>query len=273
MSEGCTVLLTFDFDAEALWEGAYGVTTPSTLSRGAYGANLGMPRILALLAHHGILATFFVPGITAERYPDLVRRAYDAGHEVAHHGYLHVSPATQTEAEERAALEKGIEILQMLTGERPVGYRSPSWDLSAHSLRLLAEYGFLYDSSLMAWDAPYLVPVGDGSQHLVEIPVSWELDDAPYFLFAFRPAYRVGLADPDRVFEIWRAEFEAVYAEGGTVCYTLHPQIIGRHHRLKMLERLIRHICQYPRARFARAGDVARAYRAAVGGGVGEARR
>jgi len=221
-----------------------------------------MPRILALLARYGISATFYVPGITAERYPDLVRRACDAGHEIGHHGYLHVSPGTQTEDEERAALENGIEVLRALTGEAPLGYRSPSWDLSAHSLRLLADHGFLYDSSLMAWDAPYLVPVGDGRRDLVEIPISWELDDAPYFLFAFRPAYRVGLADPARVFRIWRAEFDATYAEGGTVCYTMHPQIIGRQHRLRMLERLIQHVRRFPAARFARAVDVARAYRA-----------
>lgn len=266
MGEGCTVLLTFDFDAEALWEDAYGVATPSTLSRGAYGANLGMPRILALLTRYGIPATFFVPGVTAERHPDLVRRAHDAGHEIAHHGYRHVSPATQTEEEERAALEKGLEILQALTGERPIGYRAPSWELSVHSLRLLSDHGFVYDSSLMAWDAPYLVPVEGGPGDLVEIPISWELDDAPYFLFAFRPTYRVGLADPDRVFQIWRVEFEAAYAEGGTVCYTMHPQVVGRHHRLAMLERLIRHVRRYPRARFARAADAARTYRARIGG-------
>lgn len=262
MSDGCAVLLTFDFDAEALWEGAYGVSSPSALSRGAYGANLGMPRILALLARYDIPATFYVPGITAERYPDLVRQAHAAGHEIGHHGFLHVSPATQTEAEERAALEKGIEVLATLTGERPVGYRSPSWDLSPHTLRLLADHDFLYDSSLMAWDAPYLVRVDEGPRDLVEIPISWELDDAPYFLFAFRPAYRVGLADPGRVFRIWRAEFDAAYAAGGTVCYTMHPQIIGRHHRLRLLERLIQHVRGYPGARFVRAVDAARAYRA-----------
>lgn len=267
MPEECTVLLTFDFDAEALWEGAYGVTTPSVLSRGAYGANLGMPRVLALLERFDIRATFFVPGVTAERYPDLVRQAHGAGHEIGHHGYLHVSPTTQTEAEERDALERAHDVLTRITGQRPVGYRSPSWDLSAHSLRLLAEHGFLYDSSLMAWDAPYLVPVGDGPGDLVEVPISWELDDAPYFLFAFRPAYRAGLADPARVFRIWKAEFEAARAEGGTVCYTMHPQIIGRHHRLAVLERLIRHVRQYPGARFARAVDAARAYRAGVVGG------
>jgi peptidoglycan/xylan/chitin deacetylase (PgdA/CDA1 family) len=267
MAGGGTVLLTFDFDAEALWEGAYGVTTPSVLSRGAYGANLGMPRILALLERYGIPATFFVPGITAERYPDLVRRAHAAGHEIGHHGYLHVSPTTQSEDEERAALVRGLEVLERITGARPVGYRSPSWDLSPHSLRLLADHGFLYDSSLMAWDAPYLVSVDEGRRDLVEVPISWELDDAPYFLFAFRPAYRVGLADPGRVLRIWRAEFDAAQAEGGTVCYTMHPQLIGRHHRLALLEGLVRHVRQHPGARFARAGDAARACRAAGAGG------
>lgn len=261
---GATVVLTFDFDAEALWEGAEGVTSLSALSRGAYGANLGMPRILEVLARYGIAATFFVPGVTAERHPRLVRQAHEAGHEVAHHGYFHVSPATQTEEEERIALERGMGILNGITGQRPVGYRSPSWELSGHSLRLLADHGFLYDSSLMAWDTPYLVSVDGGPHSLVEIPVSWELDDAPYFLFAFRP-YRAGLADPERVFQIWKAEFDAARKEGGTVCYTMHPQIIGRHHRLRMLERLIRHVRRHSGARFARAVDVARAFTAAGG--------
>ena len=258
MKNGCTVILTFDFDAEALWEGAYGITNPSVLSRGAYGANLGMPRILALLDRYAIAATFFVPRITAERYPDLVRRVHDAGHEIGHHGYLHLSPATQTIEDERTALEKGLEILERLTGERPIGYRSPSWDLSDHSLELLAERGFLYDSSLMGWDEPYLISGSHGP--LVEIPICWELDDAPYFLFAFRPVYRVGLADPDRVLKIWCTEFDCAYSEGGTVCYTMHPQLIGRRHRLQMLEGLIRHIRQFPGVRFSRAKDAASGY-------------
>jgi peptidoglycan/xylan/chitin deacetylase (PgdA/CDA1 family) len=258
MRHGCTVILTFDFDAEALWEGAYGITNPSVLSRGTYGARAGVPRILTILQRHDIPATFFVPGITAERHPDIVRRVHEAGHEIGHHGYLHVSPVTQTIDEERAALEKGLEILEGLTGERPVGYRSPSWDLSDHSLELLAMHGFLYDSSLMDRDEPYLIPGSHGP--LVEIPICWELDDAPYFLFAFRPIYRVGLADPDRVLSIWRTEFDCAYAEGGTVCYTMHPQLIGRRHRLRMLEELIRHIRQFPGVRFCRASDAARGH-------------
>jgi peptidoglycan/xylan/chitin deacetylase (PgdA/CDA1 family) len=258
---GCTVLLTFDFDAEALWEGAYGVTGPSALSRGAYGANLGLPRILDLLARYDVHATFFVPGVTGERYPDLVRRAHSDGHEIAHHGYLHVTPATQSEDEERAALQRGADVLEKLVGARPLGYRSPSWELSTNSLRLLADHGFLYDSSLMGWDAPYLAPVDGGPRDLVEIPVAWELDDAPYFLFAFRPAYRVGLADPERVLAVWRDEFDAAAAEGSTVCYTMHPQLIGRRHRLRILEALIRHVRQHPGARFVRAVDAARAVR------------
>jgi peptidoglycan/xylan/chitin deacetylase (PgdA/CDA1 family) len=262
----CAVMLTFDFDAEAGWlsRDPDVARRPGVLSQGTYGAKVAVPRILTLLEQERVRATFFIPGWVAEHHPAEARAIRDAGHEIGHHGYLHVSPGTQTEDEERAALEKGIEVLRALAGEAPLGYRSPSWDLSAHSLRLLADHGFLYDSSLMAWDAPYLVPVGDGRRDLVEIPISWELDDAPYFLFAFRPAYRVGLADPARVFRIWRAEFDAAYAEGGTVCYTMHPQIIGRQHRLWMLERLIQHVRRFPAARFARAVDVARAYR--VGG-------
>ena len=168
---------TFDVDAESavLWGSPGAATRMSVMSHQAYGPLVGVPRILALLRHHGILATFFVPGFTAHRYPDVVRRIVDEGHEVAHHGYLHEPPASMTPQDQVTALDRGLEALEAVAGVRPVGYRAPMWDLSWHTPRLLLERGFLYDSSLMDADAPYELAVANRS--IVEIPVQWALDD------------------------------------------------------------------------------------------------
>lgn len=265
----CTVLLTFDFDAESLWEDS-GLDTPTYVSRGRYGADVGVPRILDLLARYGLPATFFVPGITVKRYPDIVREISSRGHELGHHGYFHTSPTEMTADQERAALVQGLEAFEQAAGVRPVGYRSPSWDLSHHSIPLLLEHGFLYDSSLMANDFHlYSLTEASASPGLHEIPVAWELDDAPHFMFNFSPRYRMGLSSPSKVYEIWLSEFEGAYAEDGVFTLTMHPQIIGRYHRIQMLERLIREMSSRPGVSFMTCTDAVRQWleaRASWGG-------
>ena len=254
----CTVLLTFDFDAELLWAGNY-PDTPAYRARGHYGARVGVPRLLTLLAEHDLRATFFVPGANAERYPALVQAMQQGGHEIGHHGYLHEHVTKLTPDEERTVLEKGLAALEAVTGVRPQGYRSPAWDMTDHTLPLLQEYGFCYDSSMMADDfQPY--PLGDGQPPLVELPVAWELDDAPYFLFNFHP-YRAGLAAPSHVYEIWQSEFDGAYEAGGVFTLTMHPQIIGRYHRTQLLDRLIRYIRGHPGVHFATGSEAAAHYR------------
>lgn len=254
MSKGtgsCTVLLTFDFDAESLWE-ANGLDTPTYLSRGQYGARVGIPRLLGLLDKHDIKATFFVPGLTIERYPEIIQEIHSKGHELGHHGYTHHSPTRLTLDEEKAALEKGLEALDRAAGVRARGYRSPSWDLSQHSIRLLGEYGFHYDSSLMGDDFRlYPLTHEVKSPALVEVPVSWELDDAPHFMFSFSPKYRAGLSAPSKVFEIWSTEFDGAYDEEGVFTLTMHPQISGRYHRVRLLEKLIEYMRSRPGTTFS----------------------
>jgi peptidoglycan/xylan/chitin deacetylase (PgdA/CDA1 family) len=255
----CAVVLTFDFDAELMWL-SY-PRTPGYISRGQYGAFVGVPRVLELLNEHQVPGTFFVPGANAETYPDLVRSMAKAGHEVAHHGYLHEKVGSLEPAVERDVMQKGMDALEKTLGKRPVGYRSPAWDLSNISLSLFDEFGLLYDSSLMADDFnPYPVNAYGQVSRVVELPVSWELDDAPYFQFLFNP-YRSGLSAPDHVFSIWAAEFEGAYEQGGLFTLTMHPQIIGRTHRIKLLDRLIRFIKDHPGVWFAKAEDAARVYR------------
>lgn len=257
------VALTFDFDGEALWRGPFAVDTPSALSRGTYAANEGVPRILALLERKGLPATFYIPGYTAELHPDVTRAIADAGHEIGHHGYMHEPPTELSLPEEREMIERGLDALQRVVGVTPRGYRSPSWELSANTFSLLSEYGFRYDASQLAADRPYWVTDQGARTDLVEVPGAWELTDSSHFLFAYFPKYLVGLSGPSKVEEIWRGDFDGAYAENSDACYvlTMHPEIIGRHHRMQMLERMIDHILEHDGVWFAQMGEVAEDFR------------
>jgi peptidoglycan/xylan/chitin deacetylase (PgdA/CDA1 family) len=257
------VSLTFDFDAESAWLGSFKVDTPSALSRGAYGAYEGVPRILRLLDKYGLPSTFFVPGYSAELHPAETRDIAAAGHEIGHHGYIHEPPHLLDLAEERVMIERGLEALDTVVGVRPKGYRSPSWELSKNTYSLLAEYGFEYDASQLAKDRPYWVEDAGTRTDIVEVPGAWELTDSSHFLFAYSPVYLTGLSAPSKVEEIWRADFDGAYEEGGDTCYvlTMHPQIIGRHHRMAMLERVIGYILEHDDVWFAQMVDIANLFR------------
>jgi peptidoglycan/xylan/chitin deacetylase (PgdA/CDA1 family) len=262
-SRKLAVSFTFDFDAESAWLGSFGVSTPSALSRGAYGANEGVPRILALLGEYGLPATFFIPGDTADRHPDMTKAIVDAGHEIGHHGYLHEPPPRLDLPAEREMIERGLEALDR-AGVRPVGYRSPAWELSENTFDLLGEYGFGYDASQLAMDRPYWVSVDGARRDLVEVPGAWELTDSSFFLFAFSPVYLAGMSSPSKVEEIWRADFDGLYGEASDACYvlTMHPQIIGRHHRMQMLERVIRHVLDHDGVWITQMQSIAEEFRA-----------
>jgi peptidoglycan-N-acetylglucosamine deacetylase len=253
----CAVLLGFDFDAETMWE-AVNMATPTPLSRGTYGADVGVPRVLDLLDKHGIPATFFIPAATIRRHIEVAKAIRDRGHEIGHHGDYHESPVKVTRDEEKRVLSVGFETMGKALGVHPKGYRSPAWDLSENSAQLFEEFGFVWDSSMMGNDfAPYYLKDGDRQTKIVEIPVSWELDDAPHFHFNFFPMYFVGLSAPSKVFEIWASEFDGAYATEGVYVLTMHPQLIGRWHRLQMLDRLIRYMRGHPGVWFATFSEIA----------------
>lgn len=250
-----TVCLTFDFDAISLWIGPMGAKSPSMISRGEFGA-VAVPRILTILEREGIPATFFVTGHTAETYPAQTRAIAAAGHEIGHHGYLHENPIDLSPDEEARVLLRGLEALDTVAGVRPVGYRSPAWDNSPSTIDLLLQHGFRYESSLMGDDfTPYWCRTGDVIDpdgpyrfgppvDLVEMPVSWLLDDFPHFEYIRLPnRVSPGLSAASKVEEIWTDEFDFMAREipNGVFTLTMHPQVIGRGHRLLMLERLIAH--------------------------------
>ena len=256
----CVVMLGFDVDgvSSALNRDPKTARLPSFMSMREYGPNVGAPRILDLLDLYDVKASFYVPGYVAETHPELVEDIAMRGHEVAHHGYMHEPPATLSPEQEAEVLDRGSDILERITGHAPLGYRSPSWELSEHSLGYLAERGFVYDSSLMGDDIPYLVDANGGD--IVEIPVSWELDDAPYFSFAPALGVRGVMASPEHVYQVWYAGLEGAYHYGRAFVLTMHPHIIGRPGRLRMLERLIKEMKELPGVQFERAIDVARAW-------------
>lgn len=249
-----TVCLTFDFDALSIWLSTFKQVTPTPLSRGEYGARVGVHRILEMLQRQGVKATFFVPAHTARSFPDIVRSIVTSGHEVAAHGLVHESPVALELEQERDHLRQSLHVLEEVTGVRPGGYRSPAWDLSPNTISLLEEFGLVYDSSMMADDfRPFRARKNDivtetgfepgPESAVVEFPVAWELDDYPYFHFAAKPINQ-GLRDPEEVGAMWRAEFEYCRANvsDGVFTLTTHPEIIGRGPRIEMLERLVIHM-------------------------------
>lgn len=246
--------LSFDFDAETVWVGfdPENARRPGVLSIGHYGARVGVPLILDVLARRALKATFFVVGQNIERYPDLVRRMVDEGHEIGVHGYTHTPPQTLAPAEEEAELARTLELLDGI-GVRPAGYRSPSWDVSPHTLELLVRHRIAYSSQFMADIQPYW---HDGLD-LVELPIQWLLDDWPFFAFGLGQMDRP-MMDPKTVEAIWMQEFEGICDLGGHFLLTMHPQVIGRPSRVAMLDRLIGAMTERGDVWFASCGEIAR---------------
>ena len=228
------VCLTFDFDTQSGFI-ARGMTTPTPLSRGEFGA-IGARRILDLLKSRAIKATWFVPGFTIESWPRECEAVVAGGHEIAHHSWAHIPPATQTREQEEADLVRANDAIARLCGRKARGYRSPSWDLSEHTVELLLAHGFHYDSSLMGSDyLPYRARRGDigrlgepfhfGEETpLIEMPISWSLDDYPHFEFVrTQSTILAGLQPARAVMQNWFDEFLYMKktVDWGVLTYTM----------------------------------------------------
>lgn len=248
------VALTFDVDGEAPWlgEGQEYSRRLSMLSQGRFGPERGLGRVLSLLAEHQIPGTFYIPGHTIDQHPEVITAIGAAGHEFAHHGYLHLGTEGLDESGQRAELDRGLAAFER-HGIRPTGYRSPGWELTPETLAMLADLGFGYDSSLMADDRPYWEVSGPAP--LLELPGHWSLCDWPYF--GYTPYHGGLLADPAAVERIWLEEFESARAERRVATYTMHPEAIGRGYLIRMLDRVITGMRQRGRPWFATHGQIA----------------
>jgi peptidoglycan/xylan/chitin deacetylase (PgdA/CDA1 family) len=262
------VSITADFDAQSVWMGTFGVTSPSYLSRGEFGAEVGVPRLLDLFGRHDITTTWCTPTHTMQTFPGQVQSIVDAGHEIAAHGVYHEPIHKLDAAEERRLLELQIGQHERLLGRRPRGYRSPAWDFSDTTLGLLEEYEFEWDSSLMGRDFEIYHPRPVISQDreagnqfgppspILEIPVSWYLDDFPPLENLPRS---VGMDSTDSVLARWTDMLNFAYERvpGGVFALTVHPQTIARAHHLMMFEKFLDHATSLDEAWFAPLSAIA----------------
>jgi peptidoglycan/xylan/chitin deacetylase (PgdA/CDA1 family) len=249
-------VLAFDVDAESpiLAEDERYAEDLSAMSHQAYGPRVGVPRILDLLRSQGIEGTFFVPGITAERWPETVQAIAQAGHEVALHGHTHRVLPGMSEDEQRRDLEQGLQALADL-GIEPRGYRAPYWRLARPTLGLLAHHGIRYDSSLMDDDRPYRLSTASGE--LAELPVHWSLDDWEQYAFLPEPDIGQRIENPRDVAEIWKGELDAMRKTNSLCVLTCHPFLSGRPSRLRAIEEFIEFAKGCTDVRFSRADRLA----------------
>lgn len=271
-----TVLIQYHFDAVSVWQHAFDFENAyNKHSRGLFGVRKGAPRILDLHDRLDLPATWFIPGHTIESFPDRCEEIAAAGYNVQHHGWTHTPPQNfESEAAERADFERGIETIEELTGERPTGYSSTSWGFSEHTLDILRDLGFEWDTSLMADDfSPYYVNSGwqtlpDGrydagtETDLLEFPVSWHRDDWPPFQHEKGINSYGAKPHEEQTFDMWKAQFDWMYenVDGGVFNMTFHPQIIGHAPRIAYLEELFRYMDDKDGVRFATFDAVADEY-------------
>ncbi|MBX9907892.1 MAG: polysaccharide deacetylase [Beijerinckiaceae bacterium] len=251
----CAVALSFDADHETneLRDGGKSV---GRLSWGQYGTRVGVPRILEMLKREDIKASFFVPAVAALLHPDEQRRVIAEGHEIGLHGWIHEVNTAVPPEKERELHFRAADTLEKITGIRPVGMRTPSWDFSEVTLAIQRELGLLYDSSLFADDDPYeLIDRGEPTG-MVELPVEWIRDDAVYFNMNRFQSLRPYTA-PEAVYDIFRREFDGAYEAGGLFLLTMHPHIITYRSRFWILEKLIAHAKARGSVWFARHDEIA----------------
>lgn len=282
MAKEILVGFGIDVDAVAGWLGSYGgEDSPDDISRGMFAGEVGSPRLLDLFDKLGIKTTWFIPGHSAETFPDQMKDVARRGHEIGIHGYSHENPIAMTPEQEEAVLDKCIGLITEISGQRPTGYVAPWWEFSNVTNELLLKKGIKYDHSLMHDDfTPYRVRVGDkwtkidysgkpedwmkpltrgAETDLIEIPANWYLDDLPPMMFIKKSPNSHGFVNPRDIEQMWKDQFDWVYANMDYAVFpmTIHPDVSGRPQVLLMLERLFNHIKAHEGVRFVTMNEMA----------------
>jgi peptidoglycan/xylan/chitin deacetylase (PgdA/CDA1 family) len=251
MNSRVAVCLSFDTDTEAplLRDGT---TSPTTLSASDFGAESGTPRILKMLEHYEIPATFFMTAVDAMLHPDMLAAIMKSGrHEIGVHGWIHEFTPRLAEGEEERLLDQAIAYLTKATGRRPIGYRAPSWAFSAVTLDLIAKKGFLYDSSLQALDEPYEIVSRGKNTGIVELAIDWTLTETPYL------GQNGHMPSPELLYQLYKDEFDGAYDEGTLFVLTLHPYLSGHRAPMQHLDRFVAYMKSRPGVWFATGSQVA----------------
>lgn len=282
MTKRISVAFGVDVDAVAAWIGTFGgANSPHDISRGMFAGEVGSLRLLRLFERYDIKTTWFIPGHSIETFPDQMLEVVKRGHEVGLHGYTHENPLAMSPIQEADVLDKCIDLITNLAGERPVGYAAPWWELSPSTPQLLLDRNILYDHSMMHRDfecyrlrvndkwtpidygrkaSDWMKPLQRGTEtRLIEIPVSWYLDDLPPMMFIKKSPNSHGFINPKDIEALWQEQFDWVYREMDEAVFSfcLHPDVAGRPQVLMMLERLIDHIARHPGVQFRTLRQIA----------------
>jgi peptidoglycan/xylan/chitin deacetylase (PgdA/CDA1 family) len=116
---------------------------PTDISRGVFGATVGIDRLLTLWDKYSIKTTWFTPAHSAESFPQQIRKIVEKGHEIGLHGYTHEFVSTLSEQQQRDVLEKSIRVLTDIVGKKPRGWTAPAWSTSKETIQLLEEFGIV----------------------------------------------------------------------------------------------------------------------------------
>ncbi len=254
------VAVTFDVD------NVFPMTSiaPVPLAGGSYGALEGLPRILKLLARREIPGTFYMPTASAALHPQMIPDILAAGcHEIGLHGWTHELPPELSLEDERRLLGQQIDYLRGLTGKIPAGYRAPSLAMTDDTVALLIDAGLKYDSSSVGMDDCHELLSRGQPSGMVEVPNNWILTD--WYYLHIDDVYRGAMLSPDDVYRLYIEEFEGAYEEGGLFMLTLHPHVIGRRSRIRMLDRLVAHMQLRGKVWFATVEQIADHVAAACG--------
>ena len=210
-----------------------GVPDLNAVGWAEYGHRRGVHRILDVLARQGVRATINVSGIMAERYPEVVRRMADDGHDVVAHSYtMDVIPVYLSEEEERDNIRRNTALIESATGRRPQGWISPRSTPSLRTPRLLAEAGYAWHGDTLNDDLPYLVEFG--SRSIVAFPNNTEVNDLPLYM-RYGNSPRVML----EIFEDWLACARERETGAARMDPAIHTHVFGRPLGMSVYERII----------------------------------
>ncbi|RIK47125.1 MAG: hypothetical protein DCC58_00840 [Chloroflexi bacterium] len=254
----CALVVSVDVDGPYGHINANGDRDFFWRSQTAYDLPAGVPRLLDLLNDRDVEATFCWVGRCAADRPDLVQRSHADGHEIALHSWEHRYYTPMTADEQREDMLRTSNVLESLTGERPVGHKTPAWRYNEATAAVAQELGLLWRMDEAGGDLPWLVQPDAQLPPLVELPPSRWYDDYTYFVEQTIP--------PRSTAEFWRDDLDVLRDEGKLLCLTLHPFVSGRPGPSRALADLLDYAIDLGDVWIARADRIALYWRDQTGG-------
>lgn len=262
-------LFCFDVDVDTIWNQKIvpypgGENFIRSRSVGLYGILRGVDEILSLLDRYGVKASFFVPAVIAENYPDKIREIAERGHEVAHHGYYHEEDYGATKEEQLRLIEDSQEIFRKVVGKPAAGFRLTGKLLPETQEALFNREDVLYISQQNGDPDVHFVQAKGKETRVVSIPCKIEIDDyiqSVYNLFPPVPKGLDRIAAYEDIAQNFRLMADAAAKYHQAVATAFHPQISGCQGRLTVLEDLISYVTWRGDLWTGRCCDLAKRYR------------